>query len=73
MVVIDKRTVKPERLPPTANEVEERLVRLARMKKERAEDAPKATQEYRAAEAAARSNIKRLRAERLARTKKPEH
>jgi hypothetical protein len=28
------------------------------MKKERAEDAPKAMQEYRAAEAAARSNIK---------------
>jgi hypothetical protein len=42
------------------------------MKKERAEDAPKAMQEYRAAEAAARASIKRLRAERLALTKNPE-
>lgn len=70
MVVVDKRVMRPDRRVPTATEAAERVTRLARMKKERAEDAPKAMQEYRAAEADARSNMKRLRDERLARTKK---
>ena len=67
MVVVEKRPVKLPRQEPSAAEQKSRAERLARQKIERAADAPKAMQDYRANENAARLKLKRLREERVAR------
>jgi hypothetical protein len=68
MVVVDKRhSMQLSRREPTAAEQQSRAERLARQKIERAEDAPKAMQEYRANENAARLKLQKLREQRLAR------
>jgi hypothetical protein len=66
-VVIQKR--KSSYLPsePTEADRKARAERLARNKAERDQDAPKAMQDYRAAEAAVKVKTAKLRAERIAR------
>ena len=51
----------------TAADEKARLERLALTKEQQAEDAPRATRDYRAAEEAVRLRTEKLRAERLAR------